>query len=340
MTHLKYRIGILQHIESGQLIHEPFEIFTYILLKAQETKHGGVVYLNGPIISNMIRRTHRLIKDGLYELRQKKYIHYGDTRGSKGPYPIFIDKYELFFRDYKSQRWASYLTDIWDAKGQFIGEDIFFARLKVRKLHQIMHLSGGLSAVLSEGLSEAQRGLLSDFRRDFNSDFEKTSQVIDKYMSFPIIRRLVTDFDMDFEGDFKETLKCLPYIDIDGDVDLKNQEASPDSFKDIENLRFKLAANIIRLESIVKTHPDSNFNIKTFVGKAIQDKIPIEIIIKILNVMIERHKTIVNFWGYGVQIAEKEAPNFFGAQSLRKHMDYKKEELSHIEDIGTGRITG
>lgn len=339
MTHLKLRLGLVEHIESGKLYGCPLNIFTYILLKQQQSKLGGIVHLNSPIIANMLRIALRRAKDGLYELRKKKYIYYADTRGSKGAYPIFIDKCELFFNDHSTRKWITYLTDIWDANEQFIGEDIFFARLKVRKLHQIMHLSGGLSAVLSGGLSEAQRGLLSDFRRDFNSDFEKMNQVIDKYMSFPIIRTLVTDFDMDFEGDFKETLKCLPYIDRDVNVDLKNQEASPDSFKDIENLRFKLAANIIRLESIVKTHPDSNFNIKTFVGRAVQDKIPIEIIINILSVMIERHKTIVNFWGYGVQIAEKEAPNFFGAQSLRKHMDYKKEELSHISDIGPGRIT-
>lgn len=323
MAHLKLRLGLDEHIESGRLIGLKQNIFTYLLIKAQKKRPAdGVVLSNAPILASICRKPLRSVQDAFASLQRNKYLYYHDNRGKHGPHPIYLNNFELMFYDKKKNNFISYCTDIWDRNGEFIGDDIFLARIKVRKMRGIFALSPSLTAALSK----LENSISADFQRDFQQDFEKMSDVIDKYMEIPELRKVVTDFQLDFQRDFQQALKTPAYVDVDVDKRLKDQGASPGCSE-------KLSSNVTTLATVLRLKQVYTFSPAVFVSKSIKAAIPEEIINYILEEMIKHNSTIENFWGYGISIMERKYGSFYYAENLKKHLDRKEQERAFAKEI-------
>jgi hypothetical protein len=102
---VKSRRGILQHIEEGKLGTTDFAIFELLLLLAD--KANGSCWVSSKVIAAKFGRgdcSERQAKAALHRLKEEGYIHSFREQGSKGSYPILIDKYEITFGDLRGRR--------------------------------------------------------------------------------------------------------------------------------------------------------------------------------------------------------------------------------------------
>src|SRR4030067_907270 len=192
------RSGLLEHVETGRLSIKEYALFTFLLLLTEKTT--GTLLTNARILAERMRQSVNAVQWALYQLRAKRYVHYEDQRGHRGPYLIFMDKYRI-----RLAKGHYFYTSIFrDSK--FIGEKVFFAQLKVCNLY--LKLGSGYR------LSFSSHRLSTDFDIDFPTDFDILIQHLDKYTKNDLINRWLTDIEIDFPTDFQQTLIKIAKADI------------------------------------------------------------------------------------------------------------------------------
>lgn len=92
---VKIRRGVLQHLHENRLTFSEFGVFQLLLLQADAAT--GVVWTNSQKIAGMFNDTvnQRVIMDALSGLKKEGYIKSFQQTGSRGSYPILINKYEV-----------------------------------------------------------------------------------------------------------------------------------------------------------------------------------------------------------------------------------------------------
>jgi hypothetical protein len=98
---VKSRRGILEHLEQGRLTFSEFGVFQLLLLQAN--KANGVVWSDSRKVAGYFNGTlnERTAKDALASLKAKGYIKEFRQQGSRGSYPILVNKYEITVGDLK-----------------------------------------------------------------------------------------------------------------------------------------------------------------------------------------------------------------------------------------------
>lgn len=281
-----------------------FALFTYILLGADISTASMLT--NARILASQTRESYRKVQWGLYQLRQKRYIYYDDNRGNRGSYNIIIDKFRVNIGKH------SFYTNIFP-DGQFIGEQRFFAGVKVRKLASIL---GSVYA-----LCVRSPELETDFVMEFPTDFEELNKAIDLYMDNPVVCDALAQFRTDFEPHLGRTYFALPNIDI---YILKKTEKSPlfANHKFHPDSEERMASLCGRISQY---HP--SFNAFSFVQRSINAKIPGEVIYDIL-LSLKENTNIENPWGYALTLLERKYGKFPYARSLKELVSWKKRKKS------------
>jgi hypothetical protein len=100
---VKSRRGILEHLQQNKLTFSEFGVFELLLLLAD--KANGVVWTDSQKVASHFNGTlkERTAKDALATLKAKGYIKSFQQQGSRGSYPILINKYEITVGDLKGR---------------------------------------------------------------------------------------------------------------------------------------------------------------------------------------------------------------------------------------------
>jgi len=98
---VKIRRGVLQHLHENRLTFSEFGVFQLLLLLADAAT--GVVWTDSQKIACYFNDSvsQRAVKDALHGLKEKGYIKSFQQQGSRGSYPILINKYEITVGDLK-----------------------------------------------------------------------------------------------------------------------------------------------------------------------------------------------------------------------------------------------
>ena len=324
----KTRLDILGHIESGKLIGDKLIVWQWLQLRTAKEQNPGWYATNAPTIATHTYMTTKRAQNALSWLRANGYIYYGDNRGKKGPFKIFMNKWEITFYLWKGPDapplFIPYRTNLWDQKGAFIGEDSFFARIIVRKLHVNKGLRGGFI----EGLSKRLNGQSIDFKSVFMQDFEEMTQHIDKYIKTIGLIPYLWDFTRDYPADFRETMKVAPYLS--SSYNNTSKDLAPKLSTDIKK---QIKGKLTELQGIW-----DDFNPGKFAGKYFTEgygkKLPVSLLLHTLDGLIAvKHKADLNAWGYAQKTIDNEKVRFIGKESTRMSEQYKKDLADFAEEI-------
>ena len=321
------RSGLLEHVETGRLSIKEYALFTFLLLLTEKTT--GTLLTNARILAERMRQSVNAVQWALYQLRAKRYVHYEDQRGHRGPYLIFMDKYRI-----RLAKGHYFYTSIFrDSK--FIGEKVFFAQLKVCNLY--LKLGSGYR------LSFSSHRLSTDFDIDFPTDFDILIQHLDKYTENDIINRWLTDIEIDFPTDFQQTLIKNAEEEIELSISYtklvntftkdnnKRQQAA--SFKNsnpqkkIQGISQDSKEQLAKLcNQLVGVWED--FDPKVWLIKIAKADIPHQVVIYLFSRMLQLKSKIKNPIGFLIKVLQDEYSNYSYAQNLKKHMENKG-----IEDV-------
>jgi len=97
---VKARRGIVDHLKEMRMCVSDFAVFQLLLLQAN--KENGVAWASSAVVASYFPdMSPRTAKDALRRLKEKGYIREFREQGSRGSYPILIDKYEISVGDLK-----------------------------------------------------------------------------------------------------------------------------------------------------------------------------------------------------------------------------------------------
>jgi hypothetical protein len=111
-TWVKSRRGILEHLQQQRLCITDFAVLQLLLLLAD--KKNGVAWTKANALADFFQdRNWRTVKDSLHRLKEKRYIKSFQQLGSRGNYPILVNKYEITVGDLKNRRVVAEHTVDW-----------------------------------------------------------------------------------------------------------------------------------------------------------------------------------------------------------------------------------
>jgi DNA-binding transcriptional ArsR family regulator len=93
---VKSRRGILQHLEEGRLSLTDYAVFSLLVILAD--KATGVCWVSSAVIAGKFADgslAQSTAKDALRRLKDKGYIKEFRQQGSRGSYPVLVNKYEI-----------------------------------------------------------------------------------------------------------------------------------------------------------------------------------------------------------------------------------------------------
>jgi hypothetical protein len=276
------RRGLMEHVEKGFISSSEFNVFVVLLMLADTAT--GTVLTNARILAERMRQGLKSIQWALYQLRTKRYVHYEDRRGMRGPYVIFVDKYRIRV----AKGYYLYTSIFRDSC--FIGEETFYAQLKVCQLY--LNLGSGYRLLF--------RGdrLFTDFEIDFPTDFEKLTESLDKYTENPIVNTCLADFKADFQPGFRQTL--IKNTEEEIEIHIFNKSHKP-KLSPTKEEKQRIADLCVQL-----TDMNHGFNPYAFVEKNIKAKIPHKVTEHVLRQLVKYKPTIKKAWAYAIDILKKE----------------------------------
>ncbi len=93
--HVKFRRGLLEHIESGKMKADMLSVYSYLLLKA-DYNCGIVWHTSAPHIGMKFRKQAKFINRQMMGLEKEGYIKRFGHRGQINAYEVLINSYLVF----------------------------------------------------------------------------------------------------------------------------------------------------------------------------------------------------------------------------------------------------
>jgi len=90
-SYIQLRRGLIEHIESGKMSADEFGAYVLIILKADY--RTGVWMGSGVALAESLHCEVRKAQHLLRRLTKKGYIASGNNRGTRGNYPIIVQRY-------------------------------------------------------------------------------------------------------------------------------------------------------------------------------------------------------------------------------------------------------
>lgn len=300
------RVGLLKHLEKGYINLKEFAVFCLLLMLADRTT--GTVLTNAKILSERSRLNLKDVQNAIYHLRARQYIHYEDRRGVKGPYTIFINKYRI-----RVKKDCYFYTHLF-RESTFIGEEIFYAQMKVLNLYPV--LGSGFR------LSFESFRLSNEFTIDFTIDFEELTKRIDLYTSIPFINRWLCDFVLDFKKDNPQTFIRHSDIELDIYILKESKTAIPLRKEPDREDKQRMAEFCNQLKNL-----NHGFDPIAFVRYNVNANIPFEVTEFILRQLIKYKSKIDHVWPYAMEILRKEYQHRNYAKALEEHEEMKAFDM-------------
>ena len=197
------RHGLIEHVLDGRLSQRNYSVLNFIFQLADRTT--GTLLSSATIIADMMHMPTSKMRTVMGELREKGYIYFEDRRGKRGPSYIFIEKYRVRL-DKRCQ------------DGVFIGEDRFFAQIK------LSWIASKSDEVISVSINNKR--VSEEFEIKFSSEFQELFQYLDLYTQNDAVCRCLNKFKPEFPLQFENTL----FRDTEEEIELllKKKEKQSD----------------------------------------------------------------------------------------------------------------
>lgn len=322
------RRGLREHVLKGRMTATEFNVFTWMAMSA--APEDGVYHTNASIISSELRMSRKQAQHALYGLRSKGYIHYEDTRGIRGPHPIYINKYPVQL----AKKGHTFYTSIWYRK-QFVGEELYHAQIKVRNLRLNWHISGDISGGISRGILIQGFGLKSGVLLDFASDFAEFERSLDFMRFCAPFCQWVMDFDTAFKRAFAGTIggatDRILILDTNTFNKYKRQNGGG-APPPLEKEAYRKHRDHINSQCAILEGQFEGFSFTRFTASAMKASIPVEVFLKVLNSMVKQKDKVKNPYSWALSVLANEFKEHNYAEHLKEHYEFKSQEgLQSIE---------
>lgn len=319
------RIGLMEHIAKGKMSFTEYSTFIFLLMLADRTT--GTVMTNARIISETIRENIKSVRWTLGQLRAKGYIFYEDRRGMRGAHLIFLDNYRI-----RLDKSVFFYTEIFRDRS-FIGEDRFFAQLKLCQLHPKTDEAIRVSIKFAR-LSEK-------FEIEFPAKFEEMLQRLDEYTKNDSFNRYLAEFKAEFPAKFEHDVCRITEKEIEIIIQKKQKdsskgkrttrESSDENPKEAAGHRQATTEEKKEMGTLcdrLNKEYGGDFNAFQFVQRYINADIPGSVINHVLRQILKHRPD--SPWAYGNKVLKEEFSTYQYHVRMEKHEALKRMDLASL----------